>query len=745
MKKSILISSFLIAFVGVINAQTCIDTVKYVPARTSSEVESNDYVHTVSSDDYFWQGFGQGYFFNGPGRVLGASCKIMLDFDAVDLSKSDATAKMHLYTLDANRYPDTLLSTATITIQDLGSKYQYFPFDSAVPISKNFAVCIEFETTGQADTAYIVTSTDGDANGRDLALTYWLGSWYNALGNLPLDADMFVLPVMEYDFAADLSTSPYVCYGDTFKFDYQQITLDSMFNQGVLNGSANTYSFDFGDGNKTNQQVYTHVYADTGVYSLIKTDTLLGWSNTCTDVFNMTVEMHDMQIVHGITDISCPGKSDGIITATASGSIGPYGYTWNDIFAIQKLSARPAGGYKLSVIDQTTGCIVIDSVEVMGPRIEGAITNASCNGGDGSATITAVGGVAPYTYNWTSGSTSQTISSLDAGSYLISVSDNGGCTFWDSVVISGPTALVIGWDITDATCNNSDGAATVSATSGGTSPYSYSWSTGSTTTSIASVFAGTYTITIMDSDGCEEPYDVVIKNSNGPSAVITVDASISCNGISDGAVTVVATGGTPGYTYSWSNGSTATSLTSLMGAMYTVTVTDNGSCSVIEDVDLTEPDAITLSTGSTDVNCNGDADGSAVVTVAGGSPSYTILWSNGSTSSVLTGLSGGTFAVTVTDANNCKDTVEVTVNEPASAVSAAITDNDILCNGASTGSASVTGSGGAGSYTYAWSTGATKFARWELYCYGNGCKCLLKNYGNNGKSTNYSFDSNREF
>ncbi|MGM8363765.1 MBG domain-containing protein, partial [Flavobacterium sp. ARAG 55.4] len=198
------------------------------------------------------------------------------------------------------------------------------------------------------------------------------------------------------------------------------------------------------------------------------------------------------------------------------------------------------------------------------------------------------------------------------------------------------------------------------------------------------------------------------------------------------------TGGTGSYTYSWSpSGGTAATATGLTAGTYTVTVTDANSCTATQSFTITEPPALVATAGfQMNVSCNGGTNGSATVSVTGGTPGYTYVWSPlGGTGVSATGLAAGTYTVTITDANSCQTTQSFTITQPA-ALEASTYQMDVLCNGSATGSAGVTASGGTGPYTYLWSpsggtaASATGLAAGNYNCLitdNNGCS-IVKNF-----------------
>ena len=203
-----------------------------------------------------------------------------------------------------------------------------------------------------------------------------------------------------------------------------------------------------------------------------------------------------------------------------------------------------------------------------------------------------------------------------------------------------------------------------------------------------------------DANAANDMMSMVVTVSN-TSATASVMTTISCNGDSTGAVMATATDGIGAYTYMWNadaNLTTAT-LMNLAAGMYTVVAMDSIGCTDTSMVTLTEPTAIVLTDSVDNVLCKGDATGMAMVMATGGTPGYTYVWSNGATTDAITGLTAGTYMVTVTDANGCMEMLTSTVSEPTTALSVMITDNG-------DGTADAAGMGGTAGYTYMWDAAA---------------------------------------
>jgi hypothetical protein len=257
---------------------------------------------------------------------------------------------------------------------------------------------------------------------------------------------------------------------------------------------------------------------------------------------------------------------------------------------------------------------------------------------------------------------------------------------------------------TSVSCNGGcNGTATVTA-SGGTPGYTYNWApSGGTNATASGLCAGAYTVTVTDAAACTSVSTVTITQPTMITSV-TTGQNVTCNGGCNGIAAVNATGGTPGYSYNWlpSGGSGATA-TGLCAGAYTVTITDANGCTSVNSVTITEPSAMSVSQTQTNVSCNGDCTGSAMVMVSGGSPGYTYNWApSGGTSDMATGLCAGNYTCVITDVNMCSTSSTFSITEPAVLSVAASSTPD---NGSGNGTATANATGGTPGYTYNWAPG----------------------------------------
>jgi hypothetical protein len=292
-------------------------------------------------------------------------------------------------------------------------------------------------------------------------------------------------------------------------------------------------------------------------------------------------------------------------------------------------------------------------------------TPPTCNGGtNGSAVATAIFGTAPYTYLWntTPAQTTQTAINLAAGVYSVTVTDQSGSSNTSSVSIGQPAVIsAASLNVTNQSNSTPNGGISF-ISSGGTQPYTYSWSNGATTNNLTGLSTGNYSVTITDANGCTKTQTFVV-NASSDLLAVTFTAP-SCNGGTNGTAQATPNFGNPPYTYSWNTNPTQTtqSATNLLAGNYSVTVTDGAGSTSINSITISQPALISTSSLVVTNQTNSTPNGAISFVSAGGTSPYTYLWSNGSTTESLSGLTADTYSVTITDANGCTKTQSFTVS-----------------------------------------------------------------------------------
>ncbi len=432
--------------------------------------------------------------------------------------------------------------------------------------------------------------------------------------------------------------------------------------------------------------------------------------------------------VTGGFNVACNGASTGSITTNPSGGTPPYTYTWTGpggfTSNLQSPSGLAAGTYCVTIRDVngcTNGaggqCVTLTQPAGNLSATVSSSAPVSCFGlANGTATVSPTGGTAPYTYTWNSSpiQNTATAANLPPATYTITVRDVNACVATNTVIITQPTAALSA-SITAQTNVFCRGGATGSATvtaSGGTAPFTYTWSNGQLTPTATGLAAGAYNVVVRDARNCTSVVPVVITQpATALGASITAQSNVLCKGQASGSATAAGSGGSGAYTYSWSNGQLTATASGLVAGTYTVNVFDNNGCTnpINLSVTITEPTTLfgAVLGPKTNVLCKGTCTGSATINASGGSGSYTYTWTTTpvQTTATASNLCAGSYQVTVRDANGCATPIIITVSitEPTFALGGTISNTNISCFGGNNGTVTVNPTGGSGIYDYSWS------------------------------------------
>lgn len=474
-------------------------------------------------------------------------------------------------------------------------------------------------------------------------------------------------------------------------------------------GQPTSYQWSFPGGSpssSTAQNPQNITYSTPGVYNVTLTVSNSNGSHTYTCNNCITVYALPNLTLTG-TNPSCHNGTNGSVVSNVGNGVPPFTYAWSNGQTTANLNNVGAGTYTLTVTNGN-GCTRQASTTLTNPSaitINGTTTNVSCAGGNnGSITVTASGGTGSKTFTWNTGATGSTISNLAPGTYTVTVKDANNCTKTQSFTVTAPAALSVQGTVTNPTCTNSQsGSITVTAT-GGTGSKTFTWSHGATGSTVNNLGAGSYTVTVTDANGCTATQTFQVVSPSAMSVTAQTNHP-TCNGTSNGSITVNVTGGTGTITYQWSNGAIGNSISNLGAGTYSVTVSDASGCSVTHTYTLTAPQPIQANLTKTNITCSGGF-GTAQVNPVGGTAPYQVTWSNGVTGTSVGGLTAGSYTVTVTDAANCSVQSSFTITA-LEGLALDIVATDVNCHGAGDGTAIVQVQGGSGSYTYLWSNGAT--------------------------------------
>lgn len=484
-------------------------------------------------------------------------------------------------------------------------------------------------------------------------------------------------------------------------------------NINLSSSGGATYNWTGPNGFTSNQQNPTINGATTlasGSYTVTITSAA-GCSDTKT--INVIVNANPTISISSNSPI-CGGST---LNLTSSGGTtynwtGPNGFTSiQQNPTITNAQVLGSGTYNLTVTDNNN-CLSLSTTNVIvnsNPSITGTTTNVSCFGGNnGAINITVNGGTSPFVYNWSNGSTNQSLSGITSGTYNLSLSDVNSCSGTFSATITQPaTALSSTISSTNVKCfGENTGSITINAT-GGTSPYSYIWTNGATSQNLTTAIAGEYSVTITDANLCTTTSSATVTQPLAALSSTYTKTDVLCYGNNTGAIDVYSIGGTIPYSYNWSNGASSEDVSNITAGNYSVTITDANLCTSMQNITITQPSAaLTASNSKIDVACYGNSTGSINLTVNGGTVPYSFNWTNGALTEDISLLSIGNYAVTITDANGCKQYSNATISQPSDII-LSLTSNNINCYGGSNGNINLNVSGGVSPYTYTWTNGAT--------------------------------------
>ncbi len=372
-------------------------------------------------------------------------------------------------------------------------------------------------------------------------------------------------------------------------------------------------------------------------------------------------------------EIACYGGATEI-NATASGGTGNLSFFWDSGESVPALTGKPDGTYSLTVTDDS-GCAEDASIMLTQPtRLVASISDAidpSCAGlADGSAKVFVEGGTAPYDFHWSNGSSIPDQEHLEGGDYTLEVRDVNDCLATDQVTLVEPPALDVSLvKIADVSCFGGNDAALQVSVGGGTPPYNYKWYDSLVTLSatgpqLARLEQGSYSVEITDSRDCQVVRNASIFEPPRPLQADILPTPGLCYGGSSGSLDLTVQGGTPPYSYQWSNGQTKEDLSSVAAGKYEVTVTDAKGCAYTNKTLLADPPRMYVAFSRQDVTCAQETDGRiSIMAITGGVSPYSITWSNGETDDVIEDLSEGMYSVTVSDALGCQVSESVGISK----------------------------------------------------------------------------------
>lgn len=443
-----------------------------------------------------------------------------------------------------------------------------------------------------------------------------------------------------------------LCVNDTLEFSF----VNSQFldySWSGPNGFTSTIS---------NPTISNVQLIDSGLYTLQVT--YLG--NNCLSDSNVHVFVSAPPSILpiNIINVNCYNSNTGLIEISGVGN-GGFTYYWLNNDADSIIDGLSAGSYSVIVTDRY-GCSITDTFSITEPQditLTETSIDPSCQGGtQGSIDLTVFGGTPGYNYSWNNNSTSQDISGLYAGQYIVFVTDSNGCKDSLSIQLNDPDALILSEVHEDVLCyGDSTGIIDISVFDG-IPNYTYAWSDGQVTQDAIGLPFGNYFVNVIDQNNCGAFLSVFITQPD--TTLFLTNSSITnvlCFGDSNGSIDLDIEGGITPYSYLWSNGVTTLDLTNIPIGDYLLTVTDANGCILTYSQNVEQPDSLISFEEHINVQCLGDTTGSINITTTGGAAPYTYSWNTGMNSADLTGLPVGNYVLTTTDSNNCLHTLSIKI------------------------------------------------------------------------------------
>ncbi|MBS1617276.1 MAG: PKD domain-containing protein, partial [Bacteroidetes bacterium] len=510
-------------------------------------------------------------------------------------------------------------------------------------------------------------------------------------------------------------------------------------------GSVQSWAWNFGEpssgaANTSSLQNPTHTYSAPGTYTVTLTITDI---SGCTESYSHAVVLAaPITLTPTLSNPACNGDATGNISVATSGGfgtsagLGGYHYTWSNGNSTSNVAGVTAGTYNVTVSDGI--CSATATYNITQPSAITATTShtdASCGSNNGSVSITISGGTQPYTgVVWNgvaatgSGSGPYVRNNVPAAIYVANFHDANGCSAlltYRETVNSLPCGYSVSTSSTNVNCYGQSTGSVTATITGGTSPSIYWTNSGGanvgTGATVSNLPAGAYTYHYSDAGGQVFTGTVTVNQPGAAMVASMTTTNTTCSYLNNGsAVASVTANGNSPYNYSWSASGQTNSPTAsgLSPGSVTVTITDNLGCTATATGNVTGQPAIVPGTVAiTNTNCRGDSTGSAVVSPSGGASPYTYQWNNSTTAIGAGdyGLPAGTYTVTITDNNGCTAQTSGTVGQPAAAFTVSQAHTDVACYGNSTGTITLTQSGGTPAYaTPQWLDGATGTTRSNL-------------------------------
>jgi uncharacterized repeat protein (TIGR01451 family) len=443
-----------------------------------------------------------------------------------------------------------------------------------------------------------------------------------------------------------------------------------------------------------------------GVYWFFATD-----QSACTDSVSVTITEPTPLIVTPVNTVPATcGMSNGTVTFAGMGGTPPYTYFFDQINSGSGTFTNLSPGTYSVIVADANGCQAFNTVTIVnqaGPTVTISSTPAQCGMCDGTASAMPSGGTAPYAFSWSNfpvNSSTQVAQNLCGNTaYTCTVTDANGCVATNTVMVQTTGTGSVSTSVIPSACGQNNGSVTVTSAPGLTPPLLYSIQGGAfqASASFTSLGSGTYTIVVSGNGGGCTANTLAIVSDSSFNVQLTPTMP-TCN-MCDGSIATGIVGGTGPYTYQWSNNSQSANPAGLCTGNYFVEVTDSNGCYTAASVAIAPVNAPVIQV-DTVINASCAGNGSAQISVTGGTGAYTYVWQPGGLTTANPGLAAGSYTVTVSDGGGCTSSQQVYIGNNTT-VYVSGTVNNINCGSA--GMVTANGYGGTPPYSFLWSNGST--------------------------------------
>ena len=382
---------------------------------------------------------------------------------------------------------------------------------------------------------------------------------------------------------------------------------------------------------------------------------------------------------------------------------------WFDGVTTARHTGLPAGTFFVKITDQK-GCLANYFVTITEPdplKITSDITDLRCyQVREGKIALTVTGGTASYSYYWSNGETSADVGGLPAATYSVKVTDANGCKDSLSSIVKQPTQLKSSYEVKNVSCyGGNDGAIDLTAF-GGSPFYVYKWNDNTALQDVYNLKAGVHDVTITDVNGCPLLTSIIVSQPDPITATKSI-TDVKCYGFSDGAIDLTVSGGVIPYTFKWSTpeivlGQTGEDLTGIPVGTYYVLIKDFYQCEYYDTMKVKESFLLVTNLDISDAICYDSLNGNIDLTVTGGLPPYSYLWSSGQITQDITAVHSGIYKVLIVDVNGCQAPVQGEIKQPDN-LTFGFNVTEVSCKDNNDGSVVMFNSGAIAPYTYSWS------------------------------------------